>query len=198
MPIKLKVKLYAEQTKGDLIFKLRITFFKYKLELPFLHIDQKFSISSLFLQAELERKLGKDIKIKEDLEGGEKNYEDLNNIVLFFKEIKQGLSNTEDILSIIDRCEYFSWKTNFGFANPAYTGVITGFLWSIKGVIISIIENNLKFKSRPFFEVNPEFDYPIPFKTKFEGIFVFKLGNIMFIGLKVSFIQLKRRLKING
>ncbi|OCL27042.1 hypothetical protein U472_06030 [Orenia metallireducens] len=192
------VRFECRKEGDDLVIKLQLSFSRYRFKFKYLEIEQRFSFSTLQFEGKVSDKLKKDIRVIERLEKGESNKGDIKHIVKFFKTVKNVGSNAEDVFSIIDSCDLFSWKTNFALSNQAYTGGLTGLFWSIKSLAMSFLQYYIKFNDTPIVEVNPIFNSPLNFKMEFEGIFKFKLGDIIRIGLKILFSQLKRRGQKNG
>ncbi|SJZ63029.1 DUF2953 domain-containing protein [Selenihalanaerobacter shriftii] len=97
------------------------------------------------------------------------------------------------VLSITGRCKKLVWKTKFGIKDPAITGMMTGFVWAIKGIIYSFLNQKSKSMAQPDFEVKPNFNQVNELEIKFESIFSLWLGNIIITGLKIIFNRYKRR-----
>ncbi|MBU2701008.1 hypothetical protein Ga0466249_002119 [Sporomusaceae bacterium BoRhaA] len=75
-------------------------------------------------------------------------------------------------------CEKFYWKTQFSTSDAAMTGIASGLLWSVKACLLSQLMKNVRFAVCPAIQVSPTFRQP-EFKTEFQCIFSFKLGNVM-------------------
>lgn len=84
----------------------------------------------------------------------------------------------------------FCWKTEFGTGNAAHTGILTGIIWSIKGVIVSSLGSRMNKFSGIQIKVNPVFNKRT-FKTRLRCIFSVKLGNIILATLKVVVYKFK-------
>ncbi|MFP4017338.1 MAG: DUF2953 domain-containing protein [Halanaerobiales bacterium] len=97
--------------------------------------------------------------------------------------------NTIIINNLKLRCKFLYWKTDYGWSNPALTGISNGFIWMFKGVIINILSTLLKFINTPELDVKPDFDTE-KFSTHFSGIFSLLLGNIILTTMKVIFYKL--------
>jgi len=69
------------------------------------------------------------------------NKKDNNNM----KEKSKGLKQFNEYVELIDYIweriiiERFEWKTNIGLLEPHYLSILYGFLWSIKGLIVSYL-----------------------------------------------------------
>ncbi|MDI3546661.1 MAG: hypothetical protein PWR10_313 [Halanaerobiales bacterium] len=92
--------------------------------------------------------------------------------------------------SINLRCWEFIWETDFGWPNPALTGVTNGFIWTLKGIIIRLVDSKIHFLKEPDLAVYPDF-YHKKFSTRFKGIFSLYLGNIILTVIRVLIYKLK-------
>ena len=120
----------------------------------------------------------------------------LKKLKKYSKVLKRIVNRFELILLLTHNCSFFSWKSSFGFNNPAYTGLFTGLLWSLKGSTISILQTELQFKKLPVIEVTPDFNKIKPLKIEFEGIFTFRLGKLIITAVKISLYEFKRKVKL--
>lgn len=84
----------------------------------------------------------------------------------------------------------FYWKTDFGLSNPALTGISTGFIWILKGMLFSFFTNRINFNNEPEIAVCPDF-YNRYFQTTIRGIFSMFVGNIIVTVFKVFLYKLK-------
>lgn len=196
--IRFMIDINVQQEGDDLVAKLNFTFFKYRFKLPYVEIEERFSFSDFEFIGRVNERFKREVKIDEKLEEGERNKGDIAHIINFFNQVKKVFTHIEDVVVIIDKCDDFWWVTNFGLVNQAYTGILTGMIWAVKGSVVSILQNFIRFEATPVIKVDPSFNYPQDFGMEFEGIFTFKIGDIIHMGLKILISQLKRRLKKNG
>lgn len=77
----------------------------------------------------------------------------------------------------------FKWKTVYGFNDPYNTGMASGLIWSVKGMIISAICTHVKSITPPVLSVVPCFGRA-GLKVSFNCIFITKTGHIIFTGLQ--------------
>lgn len=75
-------------------------------------------------------------------------------------------------------CEKLYWKTTFGSEDAALTGLGSGLLWSMKGLIVAILHNRIKVACRPEINVVPVFGRT-HFEIDFSCIFRIRLGNVI-------------------
>lgn len=78
---------------------------------------------------------------------------------------------------------HFEWHSQIGIGDAAYTGMLTGAAWSIKGGVIAIISSYMKLKSMPILTITPDFNR-ICSRTKLQCIFHFRIGNALEVGLR--------------
>lgn len=88
------------------------------------------------------------------------------------------------------KCKRCSWKTEYGWEDPALTGISGGFIWIVKGSIISFLDGLVIFLEEPEVDVCPDF-YKKKFSTCFQSIFSIFLGNIILTGLRVVLYKVK-------
>lgn len=83
------------------------------------------------------------------------------------------------------RCHRLSWTTIVGLGDPAYTGIVTGTVWGIKGYVYRVFRSNIGSMLRPpEFSVVPCFDDTC-FKLDFNCIFDMRIGHIIIAGLQI-------------
>lgn len=92
-------------------------------------------------------------------------------------------------------CEHFCWKTRFGSADAAVTGLWVGVLWAVKYMFFSRIKRKMLFIKRPDIQVVPDFKHA-GFQAEFECILSIRLGNV--INAMLSLIQIPRRKGAKG
>lgn len=75
-------------------------------------------------------------------------------------------------------CEKLYWKTTIGLEDAALTGLGSGLLWAMKGLIVAILHNRIKVACRPEINVVPVFGHN-HFEIDFSCIFRIRLGNVI-------------------
>lgn len=75
-------------------------------------------------------------------------------------------------------CEQLKWKTSYGSGDAAITGIVSGMLWTIKGLMITRFKKRVIFTKKPIINVNPIFGAD-HFKVDFQCIFSIRLGNVI-------------------
>ncbi len=88
------------------------------------------------------------------------------------------------------KCETLYWKTTFGFSDAAITGILAGFFWMIKGVILNRLKNRTILTSQPVINVIPVFEH-VTFEIDFRCIFSVRIGNV--ISAAISILNFKSK-----
>lgn len=78
----------------------------------------------------------------------------------------------------------FEWYTVIGVGDAAYTGTITGAIWTIKGSIAALFCQYFRVKEMPRLMVQPNFQQVIT-QTELVCMFQFRIGNAMLAGIKL-------------
>lgn len=78
----------------------------------------------------------------------------------------------------------FEWHTVIGVNNAAYTGMLTGFIWSLKGMLIGGIGKYMRLMEKPTISLSPSFQQAMS-QTSFQCMFRLRIGNAILAGLKI-------------
>ncbi len=190
IPLKIKIN-YSHIEKNDNL-KINILLFNkitgLRIRIPFI----KNKYSSLFSRIQLEiysfifRFIpGKNkISLKRKFEIDKTKIQKIEQLIEY---------KPDELIDIIFsnlnlKCDYFQWKTIFGFENPALTGISNGLFWNFKIIILSILKIMCKEVKKTEINVKPNFDNK-GINTHFKGIFSLFLGNIIFTVLKLIKFQ---------
>ncbi|WP_027339999.1 DUF2953 domain-containing protein [Halonatronum saccharophilum] len=191
IPVKLRMDLICKQKNKSLHIKVSgmLMIINDRVKIPYLNIEECFSLSNLEFKGEFESIFEEGISAEESL--GEK--ESLEDIKIFFNRLDIDPNLIRFFFEKVNNCDYFLWRSSFGFSNPAYTGIITGLLWGLKGSVVGLMSNNLKLEKDPVFEICPDFDGSSPLKFEIKGIFKLNLGKIIRIGFTIVSSKIKKR-----
>lgn len=203
--LNVQIDYYHSQDNDNLTitFKAWFGLIRYKISVPLIKID-KDSPSIVYKE---KVKTGQQEKTKkEDV----KNYSS--------DDLVKNLSNGNEILNhvfglhkIIRRflkkvsVQKIEWHTKAGIGDAAYTGMLLGALWTVKGGLIGMISNYMKLKEMPIISITPNFQRAIS-QTRLICIIQFRIGYAMLAGIKlVKFwkgglpnLKGKSRSKISG
>lgn len=87
-------------------------------------------------------------------------------------------------------CPRFYLTLDYGFENPAFTGLSYGLFWSIREIIFRDLKSKVNFTEKPQIYVSPDFNQQ-KLEMKFRGIFAVRIGNIIITGLKLLIYYFK-------
>ncbi|AGB40588.1 Protein of unknown function (DUF2953) [Halobacteroides halobius DSM 5150] len=189
IPVKVVIDFKRQKDKDHFEIKVSSLFFNHKLQLSYIDLKSLF-YPYFIIKGNLIGLLEKDILIEEEL-----NEEELRKVINHLRKMEEIIKQVEPLSFFTNHCSYLSWQTSFGLTNPAFTGMLSGGLWALKGAIIGFFRNFLRFSTAPLIEVNPNFNNVESLRVEFKGIFKFRLGNIILMGSRIVFYDLKRRLK---
>ena len=191
----IKIELEYSRHKQDDQFKLNIYLFKkipgLKLKIPFL---QNFLFPFLTrIKAEISSVIfklcpgKKEIELEEEIHLQEIQLENIKKSINLLLDKKQ-MALVFSSLNL--SCKKFYWETNYGFSNPALTGISNGLIWTLKLFILKKIKKNICSLHNPEIEVNPNFSNSV-INIRFHSIFSVKLGNIILTGIKLYLYRVK-------
>ncbi len=76
------------------------------------------------------------------------------------------------------------WHTVFGIGDAAHTGIFIGTSWSIKGIVLGILSQYMKLKTKPNISVTPLFQQ-VYSETKLVCMIQFRVGHAMVAGIRL-------------
>jgi len=92
------------------------------------------------------------------------------------------------------RLSCLTWRTEIGTGDPCQTGLLTGAVWGLKGIILTAFYRMLSpGGAAPALEVRPSFDKTC-FNTALDCAFEIRLGHLFVAGVKY-FIHKKKNFK---
>ncbi|KYC62799.1 hypothetical protein B4099_2675 [Heyndrickxia coagulans] len=78
----------------------------------------------------------------------------------------------------------FEWHTAIGLHDAAWTGIVAGSIWAVKGGILSLITTHLRVKTDPVLSVTPFFQHPIS-ETQLKCIVKIQIGKAIIAAFKM-------------
>lgn len=115
-----------------------------------------------------------------------------------FKDLYDLIKSRHHLLEVMSnlkmKCINLTWKTKLGLSDPAYTGLVIGFLWAFKGSIISYLDHKIFPIKERNLNITPLFSGK-EFSFVIKGIFKIYLGNIILTGIKLLIFRIKGGLK---
>lgn len=88
------------------------------------------------------------------------------------------------------KCQRMGWEIEFGWADPALTGISNGLIWAILGMLLRSLELKIDFVEEPLISVKPNFKQEI-LLLRFNGIFSVLIGNIILTVIRVMIYKIK-------
>lgn len=82
--------------------------------------------------------------------------------------------------------EKIDWNTDIGLQDAMYTGISTGILWAIKGILVSLINLNSRLE-KLHLQVTPDFNKEI-LRTNLSCIIKIRIVHIIFVTVYLLFL----------
>ena len=92
-----------------------------------------------------------------------------------FQQLKNLNTGLNQMLKIL-RIDQLNWQTAGGTGEAASTGITSGGVWTIKGIIAGFLMEKVMMKCQPEFTVQPHFQIRF-FQTKLDCIVSVRLGQ---------------------
>jgi len=195
LPLKFRIKYFHQNNEDEFEFtillfnkitavKIKIPFFKQKSTPPMTKI--RAEIYSFLLKL----KPGKNkIIIKKEIKINKENIQKFDELMKHnLKKIT--IHDFKLVFSTLNlKCNYFYWKTNFGFNNPAFTGFSNGIIWNLKYIFGYYLKKICRVENINF-EVYPNFNEKL-LNINLKGIFSLYFGNIILTVIKLFLYHLK-------
>ncbi|MBP1968902.1 hypothetical protein J2Z83_000996 [Virgibacillus natechei] len=109
----------------------------------------------------------------------------------FQEVVREGLQLSRKVNPIINTMvqntyvHKLKWQTSGGTGDASTTGIATGGVWGIKGVVIGVIAEKSNMKCKPIIQVKPHFQYK-HFLSTFDCMISIRLGKAMYALLKMT------------
>lgn len=167
---------------------------RYRTEVPVIDIDRYFLEPVLKMEADIESVVSHPVEDKGMIVR-------LPVAVILRKlpiYIKQGLAYLDRYRTALRkllrsiRFHHLTWSAEIGLGDPAWTGIVTGLLWGINGVVYRVFVSNAgEIKKPPVVSVRPCFNDTC-LRLDFHCIFDMRIGHIIIAGLKFARYRLKQ------
>ncbi|MGG0719791.1 DUF2953 domain-containing protein [Robertmurraya massiliosenegalensis] len=186
MLLKLIVIIDYYHNKDDDRFKITFkTFFgliKYKINVPVIKIAED----------------SPEIVVKEKIETGAQEKDKKQDTKKFSaKDILQSIQDMDQFVKHVVGLHHIirsflkkvtmanlEWRTTIGISDAAYTGMLTGVFWTVKGSLVGLLTSLLKVKTLPNLMVTPDFNRTVN-ETSFRCMIHFRIGHAIFAGIKL-------------
>lgn len=109
----------------------------------------------------------------------------------WYQNYRELVERVRDLLPLIKnlckqiRCTKLEWHTLLGTGQAAETGALTGMIWGVKSVIVSVLSQSISLRAMPVMSVQPVWNAAV-IRTTFRCQFHFYLGHILFSLLKIA------------
>ncbi|MCP8967458.1 DUF2953 domain-containing protein [Ectobacillus ponti] len=173
---RLSIRVMAAYAPGDvrLHVQVRFWFIRYTLDVPAFLKKRKAK------QAE-----GKAAeKTKEQAEKTDRSVSE------WLEKLPELIKTAGDIHTIIKgflrkiKVKKFEWITHFGTGDAAATGIASGGIWSVKGIVAGFLANYMQVVRAPELQVHPVFQGKVT-ATQLDCTVSFQIGQAMIAGLKL-------------
>lgn len=190
VPVTLRVR-YTRQAENDR-FQMDVGIWpgllKYHLDMPSINLEGRLLAPIIEFKARLEGKSGNPfLKLKGDVN---LSLERFYRVAGFWYDITLRLKPISRYLLRRIEPRQFKWQTGIGLSDAAKTGMVVGWLWSLKGAVLSYLYSFFApTTQKPCFAVVPNFNRP-DVAIFLDCIFAVKLGHIIIAGLRIGKILL--------
>lgn len=112
----------------------------------------------------------------------------LKRLIRLIKQFTRVYRRIMNLLSTNLICEKFYWRTCCGLQDAGNAGLLAGYLWTIKNLMLVKLSHKFSFAERPTIVVIPKFNQEI-FAMTFHCIFSLRAGNVMSVVLSLFYIR---------
>lgn len=190
-PLQIEFYYRKDDQKDHVIFRLQLirSLWVYELEVPLLKMQEKGLWPGFVVVKETESASG--VAMGKDLFVLEKPWVLLRRILSVmpwghvgkYIDLMLKILKTNSWLFKHVRCKKLRWVTQIGFSDPAWTGMATGSLWSIKGYLYRNLYQNVQVDfAYPEMIVIPNFQQA-GLELDFNCIFSLRIGHIIIAGI---------------
>ncbi|WP_139364843.1 DUF2953 domain-containing protein [Sutcliffiella halmapala] len=173
---------HHEQDNDQMIVKLSAWFglIRYTIDVPLIKVDK----DSASIQVKEKTKMGaagktkekeKDYSPKDIFQSIGDTYELVRHVVGMHEIVRRFLSKVE-----IKKLE---WHSNVGLGDAAYTGMVVGAAWSLKGGIVGFMSQYTKMKADPVLSITPFFQQAVS-QTLVKCMIRFQIGYAILAGIR--------------
>lgn len=173
-----------------LLVMLIIAFVKLSIHITFHHSKEQ---STVYIQTLIFKwKIFKKELNLDQSQGEQINYMNFRDEILqFIKSMPTVYRNIIHFLSLIE-LSFFEWKTKGGTGDAVTTGISTGAVWTIKGIIIGFLREHMKKVDDLIVEVTPDFQKSF-IQTDIRCMITIRLGKAIYGILQLSKLTDKQK-----
>jgi hypothetical protein len=177
----------ADNDKGEITVIGLGGLFRYRINIP--TVDFKSVDKGVKVEENT-----KTTAITEEVKGTSITMEKMERFYHNYEELLHGVSHLQENLRwFMARitCETWTWRTTVGTGDAAEAGVLTGIVWAVKANVLGFISHYIAWSESPYLEVVPQFQQAV-FQTHYEGVFSFRLGNVIRFAIRL-WIRFRKR-----
>ncbi|TKC15804.1 DUF2953 domain-containing protein [Robertmurraya kyonggiensis] len=186
MKISVIIDYYHGNDDDHLKITLKALFglLRYKINIPVIKMDK--DSPAIVVKENVEMKVGP--QENEQKKGKEKFTVD--ELLASLKDMKLLLKHVAGLHRIIRSflkkvtVSKVEWNTIVGVGDAAYTGMLTGAIWTVKGSIIGLMCSLMKVQETPQIMITPDFNRSIS-QTSLKCMIHFRIGHAIFAGIKL-------------
>lgn len=180
--ITVNIFFQHEQDNDQLTIKFRALFglVRYTVDVPLVKVDK--DTGSVVVQEKTkmgdaqQKSKDKSFSPKEIWQSIEDTYQLVRHVVGLHEIIRRFMAKIE--------VKHLEWHTNIGVGDAAYTGMLVGTIWSVKGGVVGIIGNKMILRTTPNITVTPYFQQ-FTSQTLLKCMIRFRTGNAIMAGIRI-------------
>ncbi|RSL32941.1 DUF2953 domain-containing protein [Salibacterium salarium] len=180
-PVTLRFRFMQKKANQDLHLKITVWRVFYKtFELPIISFEEE--TGSVVMKEKTKTSTGNEEErdIKETPQEIKSQLEGLRlwiNHIAGLRPILHSFLNKWKITE-------FSWKSKIGTGEAAWTGFLSGTLWSVKNIAVGLMSAVFKLKCAPDIDIAPEFQKPA-LDVDLSCMVSVRLGHAIIAGIRV-------------
>lgn len=168
---------------------------KYTLHIPLVQVDARDH--SVKLREEMQSSIGKKKEKKKKV-----SFKQLKNQYESFQKTLKHVQNLYRILAQFlkkMKVSHVQWHSAIGLGEASSTAVAAGTVWSIKGIVLQLINTFFRLKGTPSISVVPVFQ-GLHSETRLSCMVSFKIGHAIVVMLKIlkSWRKSRRSSQVNS
>lgn len=180
-PVEVLLQVKRKDKKQDIKAKITVWHFFYKtIQVPIIGFEEE-TASVVF-------------KEKTNATGGKNDEKDVKatpeELKSQFEMLKMWLNHIDEMRPILKsmfrkiKITEFIWKSEIGTGDAAWTGFLTGMIWSVKSMAVGVASAVFKLKCSPEMDIKPHFQKPAS-DTAFSCMIYMRLGHAIIAGVRV-------------
>lgn len=180
LQLEVKVNYYHNGDDDELYVRVRTLYIiTYTFKAPLIKIDP----SERAIIVEEDQELGGITSEKKAKITIETILRDIREAADFLKHVA-GFHKIVRYLLKRMKVSNLEWKSHLGISDAAWTGVLAGMAWTVKGGVVGVIRNYMQVLEKPIVEIVPNFQATVS-HTNFKCMIRFRLGHAIIAALLI-------------